>query len=280
MRTKITAALIALLVLAVAAPAAADAHESDVTVIHGVPGLTVDVWVDGEPFIEGFEPGTITDPVQLPEGTYEIAIYEAGADPDEADAAIEGSADVPAGANASVVAHLDADGTPTLSVFGNDTSALAAGESRLTARHLAAAPATDVRADGEPLFSGVENGDEGTVDVPAGTYSTDVTLAGEDEAVIGPVDLELAEGTHYLAYAIGSAEEETLDLLVQTIDLGAADEATDEATDDDDAEAPDAVHSGTGGQAAQGLPTWVALALAGGGMLALGGGLRFARVRA
>jgi hypothetical protein len=40
--------------------------------------------------------------------------------------------------------------------------------------------------------------------------------------VLGPADLNLAEGTSTIVYAWGSAEDENLDLAVQTIDgLGA-----------------------------------------------------------
>lgn len=57
-----------------AAPAQADEHESTVSVLHGVPGLTVDVFVDGEEFIPDFAPGTLTHPVMLPAGTYDVEI--------------------------------------------------------------------------------------------------------------------------------------------------------------------------------------------------------------
>jgi hypothetical protein len=258
MRSKLLIGLVAALVLALAAPAAADSHESQVYVVHGIPDATVDVWVNEEPLLEGFEPGTITDAQTLPAGTYRIQIFPAGSDPETTDALIDVSPEVPGGANLSVVAHLDADGNPTLSAFPNDTSGTAAGEARLTARHTAAAPEVDVRADGDVLFSGVANGDEGSVDVPAGTYSADIVPAGSDEAVLGPADLDLAEDTLTVAYAIGSLDDGTLDLLVQTI-----------------ATTPDAVPAGSGGMAAAtSFPIWAALALALGGALIVGSGTR------
>ena len=45
-----------------------------------------------------------------------------------------------------------------------------------------------------------------------------MTLAGENQAVLGPADLNLAEGTATIVYAWGSAEDGNLDLAVQTID--------------------------------------------------------------
>jgi hypothetical protein len=76
----------------------------------------------------------------------------------------------------------------------------------------------DVRADGKVLFGGVTNPKEGKVDVPAGSYSADVALAGTDTVAIGPADLDLKEGTNTIVYAWGSAEDDNLKLAVQTID--------------------------------------------------------------
>lgn len=220
MRRQIAAAGAAgVLALSMAPVAAsADGHEATVSVLHAVPGLTVDVYANGEELLPDFAPGTLTDPLTLPAGTYDLQVFADGEGPD-GDPAIEASGvEVPGGANATVVAHLDADGNPTLTPFVNDTSATAAGEARLTVRHTAAAPAVDVRADGSVLFSDVTNPNEGTVDVPAGTYSADVVLAGTDQVAIGPADLNLGEGTNTIVYAWGSAEEGNLDLAVQTID--------------------------------------------------------------
>ena len=68
------------------------------------------------------------------------------------------------------------------------------------------------------LIEGLTNPDEAVTDVPAATYSAEVRLAGTEDAVLGPADLSLSEGTATFVYAIGSAEEGSLDLLVQTID--------------------------------------------------------------
>jgi hypothetical protein len=218
MRKVFTTSLAALLLLAVAAlPAAAQAQEGTVTVIHGVPDLTVDVYVNGDATLEGFEPATITDPLTLPAGDYDIEIYPAGADAETEEPAISGSMTLPAGANATIVAHLTEGGDPTMTVFVNDTSSIAAGEGRLTVRHTAAAPAVDVRAGGEPVFESLANPNEATADLPAGTVSADVVPAGGSDAVLGPADVNVAEGVSTIVYAVGSLEAGNLDLLVQTI---------------------------------------------------------------
>ena len=177
-----------------ATPAGAQASTGTVTVIHGIPGLTVDVYVNGKLTLEDFAPDTVTAPLELPAGTYQIAIRPANAAADSTPV-LAGSATLPAGANASIVAHLDASGQPKLTVFVNDTSSLAAGNARLVVRHTAAAPAVDVLANGKPAFTNLTNPNQATADLPAGTISASVAAAGTTTPVIGPVDLTLPDAT-------------------------------------------------------------------------------------
>ncbi|MGY2083342.1 DUF4397 domain-containing protein [Blastococcus sp. SYSU DS0539] len=191
----------------VATPALADNHTATVSVLHAVPDLPVDVYANGERLIDDFQPGTLTDPLQLPAGDYDLALFPA----DAADASGEpllSAMDVaaPAGANATVVAHLTEAGQPALTPFVNDTSAVPAGQARVTVRHTAAAPAVDVRAGGEVVVDGLTNPNEETLTVPAGTVSADVVLAGTDTVAIGPADLTLAEGSSTVVYAWGSGD--------------------------------------------------------------------------
>ncbi len=220
---KLVAAL-ALMAIAVfaalgAGPVAAQDATGTVTVIHGVPGVDVDVYVNGDLTLEAFTPETITDPLELPAGDYTVDIRPAGADP-ATDPIITGTTTLPAGANATLIAHLAADGTPTLGVFVNDTAATAAGEGRLVVRHTAAAPAVDVLAGGEPVISGLENPNEETLALPAGTVPAAVAAAGTTEPVIGPVDVPVVAGQVTIVYAIGSLADDTLGALVQTITVG------------------------------------------------------------
>lgn len=137
----VLAGTVALLAAAFTAPAQAASGTATVTVVHGVPGATVDVYANGEELLTDFEPGTVTDPTELPAGTYDLKVTEAGAGAD-GEALIEANGvEVPAGANATVAAHLDADGNPVLTPFVNDASDVPAGKARLTVRHTAAAPA-------------------------------------------------------------------------------------------------------------------------------------------
>lgn len=257
----VTGALLPIMALAAVGTAGAQTATGTVTVIHGVPGLTVDVYVNGELTLEGFAPNTVTDPLELPEGDYDIEVFGEGADPEADDPAITGSATLPAGANASIIAHLSAEGAPMLSVFVNDTSTIASGEARLVVRHTAAAPAVDVLANDDVLFANLANPNEEMADVPAGSYAAAVAAAGTTDPVIGPTELMLDAGNAYFVYAIGSLEDETLGVLTQTISgLGSQETA-----------APSVPAAGFGPTEEPATWTWLAAGLGALGVALLGG---------
>jgi hypothetical protein len=207
----------ALVALGAVAPATAAEGNAMLSVLHGVPDLTVDVYVNDELTLHDFAPGDLAGPLELPAGTYSVAIT--ASDAADASSPAIGPIDLPldAGGNYTAVAHLDAEGSPTATLFTNDVSDIAAGQGRLTVRHTAAAPAVDVLAGGEPVISGLENPDEATLDLPAGVVPASVAAAGTTDPVIGPADVDVAEGALTIVYAWGSLEDENLALAVQTV---------------------------------------------------------------
>jgi hypothetical protein len=233
-------AALALAAVGLGAIPASAADTATVSVLHAVPGVTVDVYANGQKLIPGFAPGTLTDPMQVPAGSYDIAIYPAGANPSGTQPAAEAKGvAVPAGANATLVAHLTADGKPTLDAFANDVSPVPAGKARVTVRHVAAAPAVDVRANGTPIITGLTNPQEKSLETAAGTVNADVVLAGTSTVAIGPASLTLAEGSNTVVYAWGS-QSAGYKLAVQK--LGGM------------SSAPGGVPAGSGGLVDDGLP--------------------------
>ncbi|MGB5759835.1 MAG: DUF4397 domain-containing protein [Acidimicrobiales bacterium] len=185
--------------------------------IHGIPGVDVDVEAGGENVFEGFSFGETQDLSALAGTTLVgLKVKAAGTDTVAIDA---GDVALPASGNYTIIAHLDADGTPTLGVFENDVSTLDAGKGRLTVRHTAAAPAVDILANGAVAFANVTNGNGGTADLDVGTISATVVPTGETEpVVIGPADLPIVEGEALIVYAVGSLSDDTLTVLTETID--------------------------------------------------------------
>ena len=178
---RVFAALVLLLLgggVLLAAPAAQAAGKATVSVLHAIPGATVDVYANGSLLLKNFKPGTLTAPQMLPAGTYDLKVVKAGAGANGAAVVEAKGTKVPAGANITVVAHLDANGKPALTPYVNDVSMVPAGKARVVVRHDAAAPAVDVRAGGKPVFTGLTNPNQDSAEVAAGTVKADVVLAG------------------------------------------------------------------------------------------------------
>src|SRR5690349_15905888 len=206
---------------AATAASAAAAENGTVYVVHGVPGLTVDVYVNGKAALTSFKPGQVAGPLSLAPGSYDVAVRKAGAAATAAPA-IDKKMTLPPGANVSLVAHLSAADTPVLTAFPNPVSGLANGKARLVVRHAAAAPAVDVLAGGKPVFTGLTNPNQRTADLAPGSVSAAVALAGTTKPVIGPADLTLKAGQATVVYAIGSAQDHTLRLVTQSLQIGRA----------------------------------------------------------
>jgi len=250
MRTTLIASVAAgaLLSAGLGVPAlAVEPGKAELSVLHGVPGLTVDVYVNGALTLDDFTPGTLAGPLSLDPGTYTVVL--AAEDSTDDSAPLLGPIDLPLAADTSytAVAHLTAAGDPTATLFTNDISATDSGEGRLTVRHTAAAPAVDIWANGSPVFEGVENPDEGVVDVPADTYAAAVAAAGTETVVLGPADVTIEEGVNTIVYAWGSLDDDNLALAVQVVDVAMGD--------------PSEVQAGSAGFAAdRGAPLGVLLA--------------------
>jgi len=108
----------ALLFAFVPAGAMAAEKTGNLSVVHGVPGVTVDVYVNGDstPVLTGFEPGDQAGPLELPAGPYSVQIRPAGAN-SGSDPIIESSFTLLPNRYFSAVAHLEEDGDPRITVF-------------------------------------------------------------------------------------------------------------------------------------------------------------------
>lgn len=259
-------ALAGLAPVLLAQPASAQEGGAAVRVLHGIPGTPVDVYVDGVRALDDFAPKTVTDDLGLAAGSYEVAVFPADAADGSGTPLVEATLQVPASGNVSAIAHLSAEGTPTITPYVNDVSATPAGQGRLVVRHTAAAPAVDVLTGGAAVFSGLTNPGEESAELPAGTVSAAVALAGTTAPVIGPADVPVVSGQVTVVYAIGAASDSTLDVLVQTLSAGA--------------DAPGGVPAGTSGLVDDGaLPVGLLAATAAGVALVAAGGTRLARTR-
>ncbi len=196
---------------------AATASTAKLSVLHGIPDTPVDVYVNGELTLDDFQPGDLAGPLDLPAGDYSVAITAPDAADDSAPILGPATVSLAAGGNYTAVAHLTEAGAPSLKAFSNDISTTAAGQGRLTVRHVAAAPAVDILAGGSPVIEGLTNPNESTLNLPASTVSAAVALAGTTAPVLGPTDVQIQDGVLTIVYAWGSAEDGNLALAVQTV---------------------------------------------------------------
>jgi Domain of unknown function (DUF4397) len=220
MRRLTAAAAVGTLAIAAAmfgATSASAADTAELYVVHGIPNTPVDVYVDGALTLDDFQPETVAGPLDLPGGSYDVAITAPDA-ADDSSPILSATAELTGGNSYTLVAHLDEAGAPTVTPYVNDISTISAGQTRLVVRHDAAAPAVDIRASGAVVLAGVTNPKEGVLNIPAATVDADVALAGTDTVAIGPATLDLAEGSATFVHAVGSAADGTLSLVVFTIE--------------------------------------------------------------
>ena len=199
---------------------------SRVFVIHGIPGVPVDVYaslagapIPTTPTIAGFLPKAIAD-VQAGPATVDIRIYAQGANPQTAQPVIAVlGAVIPNNVELSVVAHLDGQGAPTATIYRNDNSPVASGMARVSVRHAAQAPAVQLVAGGVPKLA-LTNPYFGDLEVPAGValplpLQLQVPFSGA--AITPTATFAFNGGVRYFVYAIGSVGGGTFDFILQAV---------------------------------------------------------------
>lgn len=252
MRRRIFATALAAALMIIPAQAAfADNHNNaQVVVVHGVPGLEVDVLVDGAAAITGFS--FADDPVvtSLPAGSYNLAVSATGT----TDPILQLDATLTAGTSVTVAAYLDANGNPQLRAFTNQNA-----QTGIQPFHLANFGAVDIFAGGQAVLEDVVNGRSARINVPGGTTvnSVGIGAAGSGTVAIDLGNVTVPANTLVLAYAIGPDTGATLpSVVVATIDV-----ASHAAS----------VPSGTGGDAAaSNLSGWLIVSMLGGLVLVAG----------
>jgi hypothetical protein len=171
------------------------------------------------------------------------------------------------------VAHLDADGTPALTPFEIDTSAVGESEGRLTVIHAAAAPAVDlIVGDARPIEN-ASNGDAASLTLPAGEIAGAQIAPTGGDAIADVPTVTLAAGTDLTVLAVGSLEDETFTFYTQEFTLEAAEATAAGGSGDtgDGTPAPTAVN--TGDELGSSNNTGVLVATAAGLFLLAGGAL-------
>jgi uncharacterized protein DUF4397 len=204
-----------LFVVGTAGPTPAASTQASVTIVHGLPGFTADIYLDGKLLLDGFEPTSTAGPLRLAPGTYDVDIREIGATADSPPV-LSATLPIKAGSNISVVAHLTRAGDGTLTVFENVFRRLPAGRSMLLVRHVASGSPLSVRFDGRLVKENLRlRGEWETTTVP-GPHRIAFGSSSANDLLIPSTVIHLEEGAAQIVYVIGSAAS-NLELMLQSV---------------------------------------------------------------
>lgn len=201
------------LVLAVAAPVAADNHQAMVRVLHAsFDAPNVDVYVDDNAVLTDVPFKALSDYLALDAGDYQIKVTPAG----DADTAVIDAPVTVEGGQKYTIAAIGpvAEIQPKVLVDGANPSSDGT-QVRIVHFSPDAGP-VDVAPDGgDALVSGLEYpNDTGYVDLPADAYDLEVRAAGTDTVALDLPEVNLEAGTAYSVFAVGSAEGGSLDVVI------------------------------------------------------------------
>lgn len=214
-----------LVALALAAPALAQESKAQVRVAHLSPDApSMDVHIDDKPIgaLTGVSFKTVSDYLSLAAGDQSIEIYPAGNASKpiaRADLSLQGGESYTIG-----VVGLVEDGSLAAQIYEDDNSRPDEAKARLRVIH--AAPdveAVDIAPrGGKELFAdlGFPNA-TGYAEVPAGTYTLDVTTTKTHQSAFVVPDASVSAGTVYSVFAVGQARDGTLGVIVSE-DAGAS----------------------------------------------------------
>jgi Domain of unknown function (DUF4397) len=193
------------------------------TVLHAIPAGNgadkVDVYANNKLVIDNATPGAMAS-FTVDRGNQQIKIYADGVLPTSDTPAVLTSKTVylSNGADVTFVAHLALDGKPHLDVFRNMITSPGKKKAWLVARHVAAAPNVDIRADGKIALQNLSNDWERKATFAAKTYSVDAVLADSHTVVaIAPIAVTLNSESSTVVYAWGSAAQKNLRFSIQYV---------------------------------------------------------------
>jgi hypothetical protein len=227
------AALAALTALPIGVAAQDEAGDmAKVRVGHFSPDApAVDVYANDGAILTDVPFGVLSEYLEVPAGTYSIAVVAAGADP--ADGAVIGPVDLDfAAGTMTTVAATNALASIEAQVLADEPNPQD-GIAQVRVVHFSAdAPAVDVALDGGDVVAGelAYPNAAGYLDLPEGEYDLEIRPAGTTDVAFDIDPLPLAGGTSYTVFAIGSLADGSFQVL-PAVDAEMA--ADDMAAEDD-----------------------------------------------
>jgi len=212
---------------------AAQDETAKVRVGHFSPDApAVDVYAGDDAILTDVPFGVLSEYLEVPGGTYSIAVVAAGAD--LADGAVIGPVDLDfAAGTMTTVAATNTLENIEAQVLADEP--MPAGDSaQVRVVHFSAdAPAVDIALDGgDVVVENLEypNATEAYLDLPEGEYDLEIRAAGTEDVAFDIDPLDLAGGNSFTVFAIGSLADGSFTVLPAA---DAAVEMDEEMTDEE-----------------------------------------------
>jgi hypothetical protein len=209
-RLLVTMVTLLLAAMAAFAPATTQAQggQGFVSIMHASPDApAVDVYVNGSRVLNDVPFFAASPYLPLDAGSYDVAVTAAG--DDIADAVIQGTLTLNGGEYVTVAAVNTLDNIEAVA-FVDNLSTPPAGQARVSVIHASPdAPAVDIKLAGtsDAVASGLAFKQSVELEVPAGTYTFDISPAGSSDVVFTTPALRFENGWVYTLVATGEIGE-------------------------------------------------------------------------
>lgn len=223
--------------LAPSAQAAAQEATAQLMVVQAVPGESISVQIDDAPVSEGSATGDVLGPFTVPAGPHQVRFLDGSGD-----VVVDTEVELEAGSVQDLVVHRPAEvgGDPVATLYATSTETIAAGKARVLVAHTASVAPADVRIDGAVVFRNIANGEFATADVAEGAHVAELVPSGlTTRPILGPLDVKLAAASATMIYAVGNAENNSMEVITHSISLRASAD-----------QAPVSINAGSAGLAA------------------------------
>ena len=211
-----------IIVLLLAVPASAQdasrrSKQPTVTFIHGIRGMLADVYLDDKLILRGFEPERSTEPMKLAPGRHRIDLRMAD-EPADSKPAVTKTFKVPKQGRLTAIAHWTGVDDCIITLYDESGAAVAAGSGRLITRHAAATEDVVLTVNDRPADRTLAPAGQLADTVRPGTHTVAVKDAKSDTMLVSDSDVPVPEGVARVVYLVGTAKDNSLNLLTQTVD--------------------------------------------------------------
>jgi hypothetical protein len=167
--------------------------------------------------LEGFAPERATEPMKMAPGTHRIDLRMAD-EPADSKPAVTKKFKVPDTGRLTAIAHWTGVDDCIITVYNESGATVTAGAGRLITRHAAATDDVRLTVDERPLDRTLSPASQLKDAVQPGTHTLAVKDATSNTTLVSGSRVPVPEGVARVVYLVGTAKDDSLGLLTQTVD--------------------------------------------------------------